>query len=779
MMKSKVKKCFAVSLSVVLGSCCFFSDYTSIKDSMHINTYAITDAQQAFINNIGTSAQKNYKKYRILPSLTVAQAILESNWGKSQLSRYYYNFFGMKAGSSYNGETVVLKTGEEINGENVTVNGTFRVYHSYDEGIEGYYKFITGYSRYSNLIGENNYKEACVKIRQDGWATDSAYSSKLITLIESYNLTRFDTEAPLPPATDCFPQCGSGYTSIVEALQSIGAESSYNYRKTIAFENGISGYSGTAEQNNLMLSMLKSGTLKVPTGTNIIYPPQEYKDIYFPACTSGFASIVEALNSIGVNSSYDNRKIIATANNISGYSGLAEQNIKMLSLLEQGKLINPNAVLTPAPDTSGMYFPACSSSFVSIVEALDSIGIDSSYNYRKQIASKNNISNYSGTAEQNTTMLNKLKSGTLIRPEYVEPPVIVDCKVTLDATGGSSPIASMTIASNNIYNGLPTPTRDGYTFVGWFTSSNGGTQVENGNGLISASNHTLYAQWKVNTYNLTLDKNDASGSTSNKSVLYGSTYGVIENPTRKGYKFLGWYTDIVGGTKISSDTIYNIPDNTTVYAHWTAEKYAISFNLNGGSGEIESKNVEYDGIYGKLDEPSRSGFEFNGWYTAKSGGQLITADTQVNITSDLTLYAHWTAVNMLKIDKTEVTLLNGEQHTIVANDSTVTYKSNNEDVAVVSKSGVVTAIGTGSAIISVINADYDVVQLKVTVIPSDVATGDCNGDGEITVSDLVLLQKWLLNTGELDNWKNADLYKDNRIDVFDLIMLRVKIIERK
>ncbi len=784
MTKEVLKKCLTASMILMLSSCCLFLSNTYIKDSMYMSTCAITDAQQTFIDNLGYAAQKNYSKYKILPSMTVAQAILESNWGKSSLSKLYYNFFGMKAGSSYSGETVTLRTGEEINGVNITVNGTFRVYHSFDEGIEGYYKFITGYSRYSNLIGETSYVTACNKIRQDGWATDSAYSTKLISLIEKYNLTRFDSDVPPPPPEPhegCFPACSNGYTSIVEALQSVGAESSYDYRAKIAVANGIADYSGTASQNTQMLDMLKNGTLKVPSDSDIITPPViDYGETtYFPACSSSYKSIVEALTSIGVDSSFENRKVIAGKNNISGYSGTAEQNVQMLNLLKQGKLINPNGSSAPAPDTSGKYFSACSQEYTSIVDALKSIGSDSSIDYRKQIAAKNSIANYSGTASQNNQMLSMLKSGTLIKPEYVEPFVIVDYKVSLDANGGFSPVESMTVSSNSTYKGLPTPTKDGFTFNGWFTTVDGGSQITDGAGLVSSSDHTLYAHWQPNSYTVTLDRNDATGSTSNKSVVYSGSYGMLETPERTGYKFMGWYTDISDGTLVTADTIYQIPDNTTLYAHWSAEKYTIEFNLNGGSGDIENKTVEYDNIYGTLIEPKRTGYIFTGWYTEETGGQLITADTQVNITANQVIYAQWTAVEGLKIDKTQVILQNGEQHNITANDTEVTFKSNNEDVAVVSKSGVVTAIGTGNAIISVINADYDVVQLKVTVIAADIVDGDCNGDGELNVSDLVMLQKWLLNAGKLDNWQKADLYRDNRIDVFDYIMLREKFTERK
>ena len=155
-------------------------------------TYGLDRKQLDFIEKLGEASQKNYSKYGILPSMTIAQAILESGWGKSELSALYYNFFGMRADSSYTGKSVVLRTGEEIDGVMIKMDGEFRAYDSFEEGIEGYYQFITGYERYSNLIWEKDYRTACYKIKEDGWATASNYSECLIDIIESYNLTRFD-----------------------------------------------------------------------------------------------------------------------------------------------------------------------------------------------------------------------------------------------------------------------------------------------------------------------------------------------------------------------------------------------------------------------------------------------------------------------------------------------------------------------------------------------------------------------------------------------------------
>ena len=212
------------------------------------------------------------------------------------------------------------------------MNGTFRAYHSFDQGIEGYYQFITGYSRYSNLIGETDYKAACRKIREDGWATDSGYTNKLISLIERYDLTRFDTMVPVTEGY--FRACASSYTSIVDALNSIGAESSFAYRKKIAAANNITNYSGTPAQNTTMLNLLKQGKLKKPSSSPSI--------VYFPACGQSYNSIVDALVSIGADSSYNYRCKIAAANSISGYSGTPAQNTSMLNLLKAGKLIKPN-----------------------------------------------------------------------------------------------------------------------------------------------------------------------------------------------------------------------------------------------------------------------------------------------------------------------------------------------------------------------------------------------------------------------------------------------------
>lgn len=132
---------------------------------------------------------------------------------------------------------------------------------------------------------------------------------------------------------------------------------------------------------------------------------------YYAKYTGTSGSIVSALNAIGVDSSYSNREKIAKANGISNYSGTAEQNTKMLTLLKQGKLKKAGSTSSSSSSTS--YYKKYTGDSGSIVTALNAIGVDSSYSNREKIAKKNGISNYSGTAEQNTKLLNLLKQGKL------------------------------------------------------------------------------------------------------------------------------------------------------------------------------------------------------------------------------------------------------------------------------------------------------------------------------------------------------------------------------
>ena len=130
---------------------------------------------------------------------------------------------------------------------------------------------------------------------------------------------------------------------------------------------------------------------------------------YFPRYTGGSGSIAAALDSLGADSSYSNRVKIAAVNGVSGYRGTAGQNTQLLALLKQGTLIDPSV-------SESACFPAYTGSSPSIVAALSALGVDSSFSYRARIAAANGISSYSGSAVQNTNLLQLLRQGKLVRP---------------------------------------------------------------------------------------------------------------------------------------------------------------------------------------------------------------------------------------------------------------------------------------------------------------------------------------------------------------------------
>ena len=169
----------------------------------------MTESQKTFIELIGNAARKYYPQYKILPSLTIAQAIKESGWNKSQLSSKYFNFFGMKWTTKCGTDYVEMSTKEYKNGQYVTVKAKFRKYASFEEGIKGYYDFIYSYKRYANLIGETDAETACRKIQADGWATSPTYASSLYKdYIIKYGLTAYDQEASGDPVQVPVPAPG-------------------------------------------------------------------------------------------------------------------------------------------------------------------------------------------------------------------------------------------------------------------------------------------------------------------------------------------------------------------------------------------------------------------------------------------------------------------------------------------------------------------------------------------------------------------------------------------
>lgn len=145
-------------------------------------------------------------------------------------------------------------------------------------------------------------------------------------------------------------------------------------------------------------------------------------------------------------------------------------------------------------------------------------------------------------------------------------------------------------------------------------------------------------------YTVNFDPNGGVVSKASIPVTYGEAYGTLPTPTRTGYSFSGWYTAKTGGTKIVSSTMVGSSAGSTLYAHWKANQYTVTFDPNGGTVSTTSKTVTYGETYASLrvlPEPTYPGHTFDGWYTTKTDGTRVTEDTVVTATKDHTLYARW------------------------------------------------------------------------------------------------------------------------------------------
>ena len=184
-----------------------------------------------------------------------------------------------------------------------------------------------------------------------------------------------------------------------------------------------------------------------------------------------------------------------------------------------------------------------------------------------------------------------------------------------------------------------TPTRAGYTFTGWYTSSTGGSQVTASTTYTTAGATTYYARWTAKSYTITWNLGD--GRTETSSQTYGAKLVLPEEPSRSGYTFAGWYTSSTGGTRVTASTTYTTAGATTYYARWTGNAYTITWDM--GDGKTETTSQIYGTNLTLPTAPTKVGHIFAGWYTAKTGGTQVTGNTIYQIQGPCTYYAQWEA----------------------------------------------------------------------------------------------------------------------------------------
>jgi len=207
--------------------------------------------------------------------------------------------------------------------------------------------------------------------------------------------------------------------------------------------------------------------------------------------------------------------------------------------------------------------------------------------------------------------------------------------VTFESNGGTD-VDSQTVEAGDTAEEPEEPTKEGYTFNGWYTDED--LTEEYDFSKVVASDMTLYAKWEEITYTVSFDSNGGS-EVDSETINYNESATKPEDPTKEGYIFKGWYIDSDLTTEYDFDTI--VTENMILYAKWEEITYTVSFDSNGGS-EVDSETVTYKGKATKPSDPTKEGYTFKGWYTDSS----LTTEYDFNseVTEGMILYAKWEKV---------------------------------------------------------------------------------------------------------------------------------------
>jgi flagellum-specific peptidoglycan hydrolase FlgJ len=156
-----------------------------------------TSTQQAFINAIAPGAMATQRRYGVPAAVTIAQAIDESGWGQSMLATNDHNLFGIKGTGPAGSD--MQPTEEYENGQWVTTNAPFRVYHNFAQSIEDHGQLLATSGYYTQAMADRTSPDAFANALTGVYATNPEYGADLVNLMQQYNLYRYD--APAPKAT--------------------------------------------------------------------------------------------------------------------------------------------------------------------------------------------------------------------------------------------------------------------------------------------------------------------------------------------------------------------------------------------------------------------------------------------------------------------------------------------------------------------------------------------------------------------------------------------------
>ncbi|MEK1332369.1 LysM peptidoglycan-binding domain-containing protein [Limosilactobacillus fermentum] len=385
----------ASSTTVVRAVVAVATSASASSSSVDLSTLTFSNnaSQQAFIESVAEGAIEGWNEYGVLPSITVAQAILESGWGSSTLSTQAHNLFGIKG--SYNGNYVTMSTREVINGQSVYVNAAFRAYANNSESVEDHGNFLYSNSRYSHLLGDTSYTDVAQKLSQDGYATDPYYSSSLISLVKTYDLTQLDSIAiaNTPVITN-----KSDYTQTNNGASTTATATYY----TVQSGDTLSGIA--VEYNTTTATLTSLNNLSNP---NLIYVGQRLlvKSASTAAASSATSTATSTASATSTSSttsattytvkSGDTLSSIASSHNTTTAALTSLNSLANPNLIYVGQVLKLANTTTASTSSTSSAASTSSSAMTYTVKSGDTLSsIASSYNTTTStLTSLNNLSN--------------------------------------------------------------------------------------------------------------------------------------------------------------------------------------------------------------------------------------------------------------------------------------------------------------------------------------------------------------------------------------------------
>ena len=503
-------------------------------------------------------------------------------------------------------------------GDNVAAGGDAHCYR--DSGSVLQIQFPTGGSK---TINAANY------------ATFKKYQSTTVITPEIITCTKNSSGATVPVTNGSITFTDAGeytifyqYNGVTVYDKSLGTTTTVNYTKTIHVNVRVK----QNRPNAVITSSSDTGTIAWGGAGSSVDPD------YNPCIP-----FLDGLTITDYDANGNAYTVLDGGNQASFISSIASVSVSgttvtiMLAngtkLVVQGPAVDGSVQIKT--NSNRLYY--CDSKADNNPGAFTKTFVSNSYTY----TGENGVAVSYGTARAFTSTTS---TSTIAKYSNMTTPWTSNKFLMYDAQGG---VVSPTYTGTSPAT-LPTPTREGYTFLNWNTKADGtGTARNAGTSMSFSSTTTLYAIWAAN---VTVSF-DGCGGIDPAAIFAGAgTSQPLPTATWSGYWLEGWYTEVSGGTKIgNAGESFTMPnEDTTYYAHWSP-KYTVTYNANGGT--VGTESATYEGTALTLPTATNGAKTLEGWYTAAEGGTRIgTAGDSYTPTADIELFAQWSDNTLVTFD---------------------------------------------------------------------------------------------------------------------------------